>query len=154
MKKVFLTALFFATGIVCYAQEDAVDIDAMIKEGLNKNFDSIQQEAADLDDEERLEIYDRHKMNVRTGLFNLIPYAGVGSWIQGDKLGASFIIAGQVAGPVIAGIGLYMYLMPIIMIFPLFTPEGPQIMEAGLYTMAAGGIILGVSYLFGILRGF
>jgi hypothetical protein len=27
-------------------------------------------------------------------------------------------------------------------------------MEAGIYTMAAGGIILGVSYLFGIVRGF
>jgi hypothetical protein len=127
----------------------------MIKEGLNKNFDSIQQEAADLDDEERLEIYNLYKKDVlKGGLLNLIPYAGVGSWTQRDYAGAGITLAGQVTGSIVLGVGAFMYIMPVATLFLMLTPEGQQIMEVGLYTMAAGGIILGVSYLFGIVRGF
>jgi hypothetical protein len=165
MKNIILIVLFFVTGVICFAQEtqdfDTVEadtmenIDALIRSSLDRNFYAIQQEAAGLDEEERLEIYNQHKKDVwKGGLLNLIPFIGIGSGTQGDYLGMGIIITGQaIGGLIVVGSGLAV-VMSVIMIFPMLSSEYGQFIQNVDTAIKVGGITIGVFYLFGIARGF
>ena len=154
--------LFFAIWIPCFAQENQdiqenQDVDTLIEwnlKGLTKNFNSIRREAANLDETERLEIYNRHKKNVwGRGLMSLIPY-GIGSLINGDYAFGGIVLGGEVLGGALVGFGAMMPLFGIMMVFPIFSGDLSRMMEFGKTLMVAGGITAGVFYLFGIIRGF
>jgi len=117
IKKIgIVIGLFFIISGACFAEnteglESTESIDALIRAGLNKNYDSIREEAASLNETERLEIYKRNKKNYFTGgLVNLIPNIffwhnfGIGNFIQGDKIGGFVTLAGN-----LAGIGVLIY---------------------------------------------
>jgi hypothetical protein len=148
--------MLFAICIPCFAQEDQ-EIDTLIKwnlRGLTQNFDSIQQEAADLDETERLEIYNRHKKNVwGRGLMSLIPF-GIGSFINGDFAFGGIVMGGEVVGGALIGFGAMMPIFGVIMVFPIFSGYLPRMIEFGKTLMMAGGITAGAFYLLGIIRGF
>jgi hypothetical protein len=110
MKRVTAIGLFFLISSTCFA-ENIEDIDALIREGLNKNFDSIREEATDLSETDRLEIYNQHKKShLKGGLINVIPNLlicnnfGIGNFIQGDTLSGVITLSGN-----LVGIGLLLY---------------------------------------------
>jgi len=77
MKKLISIGFLFAVSAACFAQNDQ-NIDALIKSGLNRNFEAIQREAADLDEAERLAIYNRNEMS-KSLLFGAIAPFGAGN---------------------------------------------------------------------------
>jgi hypothetical protein len=160
--------MLFAICIPCFAQEDQdidtpqdidtqQDINTLIKRdlrGLTRNFDSIQREAANLDETERLEIYNRYEKNVwGRGVMGLIPF-GIGSFINGDYAFGGIFMAGEAAGGALVVVGAMMPIIGVIMIFPILSGDLSRMIEFGETLMKTGGIIAGVFYLFGIIRGF
>ena len=148
--------------VPCFSQEtqerqETQDIDTLIKwdlKGLNENFDTIQLETVNLDETERLEIYNRHKKNIwGRGLMSLIPY-GIGSFINGDSVFGDIVMVGEILGGATAGVGAFICIIPFMWLITLFTGEASQIIETGATVMKVGGIIAGAFYLFGIIRGF
>jgi hypothetical protein len=152
MRTILSIALLFAVGAACFAQDDR-EIDMLIKSGLNQNFKTIQQEAAGLDEAERLAIYNRNQMTKWLWFGVLAPF-GIGNFIQKDPLWGGMVLAGEVVGMGAFMIGAVMFWGPIVYIFPMFTPEGQRMMEIGMYLMPIGGITLILSEIAGITRAF
>ena len=144
--------LLFAMSAACFAQED-MEIDNLIKSGLNRNFESIQQEAADLDEAERLEIYNRNQLSKWLWFAAPAPF-GIGNFIQRDPLWGGMALAGEVVGYGLFVTGFVMFWGPLITIFPLFTAEGQRAVNIGMYLMPIGGIIAAVSHMAGVIRAF
>ena len=114
MKKIPVIGMLILASAACFGQ-DANRINTLIKASLDKNFGAIQQEAAGMDDVERLTLYNRNKMAPwEGGLINLFgPLAiggianfGVGNFLQGDMLGGGITLGGNLVGigVLIAGI--------------------------------------------------
>jgi len=153
MKTIICIGLLFAVSAVCFAQNDG-EIDSLIKNGLNRNFESIQREAADLDEAERLEIYNRNQMSKWLWFAAPAPF-GIGNFIQGDKVWGGVVLAGQVLGGGLLTAGALMTVgsLPLLPFFVLF-PKGYKMMEIGPYLMLGGGIAFAVSHIAGVIRAF
>jgi len=149
--------LFFVICAPCFAQIEQ-DINTLIKKdlpGLKKNFDSIQLEAAGLDETERLAVYNRHKKSEWVGgLINIFAPGGAGSFYQDDYVGGGIVLGGELLGLGTFFVGSMMFFIPVITIFPLFTKEGLQMIETGNDLMIAGGVMFAASWLFGVIRAF
>jgi len=152
MKTIISVGLLFAVSVACFAQED-LEIDNLIKSGLNKNFESIQREAADFDEAERLEIYNRNQMSKWLWFAAPAPF-GIGNFIQRDRLWGGMVLAGEVLGVGLFFTGFWMTWIPLLTIIPMLTPQGQKAMETGLYLMPIGGIIAVVSFASGVIRAF
>ena len=152
-----LIGLIFITCVPCFAQRNQ-DIDSLIKwdlRGLNENFNLIQREAANLNETERLEIYNQNKKSVWIGgLINILPPGGIGSLIQGDYISGGITMGGELIGLGIFSVGAIMAFVPAIMVLPMFTDEGLRTIENGMIMMTAGGITAAAFHLFGIIRAF
>jgi len=148
--------LIFVVCIPCFAQENN-DIDTLIKKdlrGLTQNFDSIRREAANLDETERLDIYNWYKKSVwGGGLINLLPF-GLGSFIKGDYVFGHIVRVGEILGVYTVGFGLIIPMIGVMMVFPILSGDLPRMIEYGEILMKTGGIIAGAFYLIGIIRGF
>jgi hypothetical protein len=155
-KKNISIALIFVICAPCFAQNKQ-QIDTLIKfdlSGLKENFDSIQQEAANLDETERLEIYDRYKKNVWIGgLINLLP-GGFGSFIQNDHIGYGITWGGELLGLGAIDVGLSMFLISFLPVLPMAFEKRLQMIINGGALTQAGCFILVPFYLFGIIRAF
>ena len=154
MRTLLCAGLFLAAGAACFAQDNQ-EIDSLIKSGLNKNFESIQRETADLGEDERLEIYSRNQLSKWLWFGTLAPF-GIGNFIQGDKAWGGMVLAGEVAGVGVLMAGAMMVLAPIIF-FPLalMNPEGSyKFIEKGSRVMLAGGITWAVFQMAGVIRAF
>jgi hypothetical protein len=101
----------------CFAQTtDSVQrVNVLIKASLTKNFDAIQDEAANLTDVERLTIFTKNKMDPWSGgLVNLlgpliiggIANFGIGNFIQNDYLGGGITLAGNLTGGIVGIVGI------------------------------------------------
>ena len=150
--RIISVGLLFAFGAACFAQENT-DIDKLIRSGLNKNFEAIQREAADLDAAERLEIYNRNQMSKWLWFAAPAPF-GIGNFIQRDKLWGGMVLAGEVLGGGLFVTGYFMFFIPLLTIIPMFTTEGQRAVEIGYYLMPIGGIIAAASHLAGVVRAF
>ena len=152
MKTIISIGLLFAFSAACFAQENT-DIDKLIRGGLNRNFEAIQKEAAGLDEAERLEIYNRNQMSKWLWFAAPAPF-GIGNFIQKDKLWGGMVLAGEVIGVGVFGVGCVMFWGSIITIIPLLTTEGQRAVEIGYYLMPTGLIIAAVSHMAGVTRAF
>jgi len=156
-KKNILIALIFVICVPSFAQKTQY-IDTLITRelrGLNKNFATIQQEAASFDETERLEIYNQYKKNVWLGgLINVLLPGGIGSFYQGDYIAGGIIVGGELLGFGMFSVGTMMTFIPLIMVFPVLTEEGSRVIENGIIITTVGGVITVASYLFGIIRAF
>ena len=150
--KVIYVCLLFLVGAACFAQ-DGREIDNLIKSGLYKNFETIQQEAAGLDEAERLEIYDRNQLSRWLWFAAPAPF-GIGNFVQGDKLWGGLVLTGEVIGMGAFGVGCMMFFGSLVTIIPLLSPEGQRIIDIGMYLMPAGLITTAVSYASGVIRAF
>ena len=117
MKKIIITSLFLVISIPCFSQS-VETVDALLRNGLNKNFDSIQQEAYLLDDLQRTAIYNQYKQNLWIGgvtncLFSLwlTSTFGMFNFAQEDYVGGYISLIGCVtgAGLVLVGLGGSLY---------------------------------------------
>ena len=106
MKKIPVVFILMMANAACFGQNDN-RINPLIKASLDKNFSAIQREAAEMDDVERLAVYNRNKMAPWEGaLINLfgpliiggIANFGAGNFIQGDMLGGGITLGGNLAG--------------------------------------------------------
>ena len=152
MRTIISISLLFAAGAACFAQDDR-EIDNLIKSGLNKNFEAIQQKAADLDEAERLEIYKRNEMSKWLWFATPAPF-GIGNFIQRDPLWGGMVLAGEMLGYGLFMTGVVMFFVPLITIFPLLTAEGQKAVDIGMYLMPIGGIIAVGSHAAGVIRAF
>jgi len=152
MKTIISAGLLFIVSAACFAQ-DGMEIGSLIRNGLNRNFESIQREAAYLDEAERLEIYNRYKLN--KGLWFAAPAPfGIGNFIQRDNLWGGMVLAGEVIGGGLFAVGCMMFFVPLVTVFPIFTTEGQNAVDIGMYLMPIGGAIAVVSHLAGVIRAF
>ena len=110
MKKAAVISIFLIISGTCFAQ-NIENIDTLITAGLDENYLAIQEEAANLNDKERAEIYYQYKKdNWLGGFVNLIPNLlifnnfGIGNFIQGDEFGGTITLTGN-----LTGIGLVLY---------------------------------------------
>jgi len=152
MRTIISISLLFAVSAACFAQ-NVLEVDKLIKGGLNKNFESIQREAADLDESERLNLYNWNKMSRWLWIGALIPY-GIGNFIQEDFLWGGLVLAGEVLGVGLFCTGATMFLAPIVAVYPLFIQQGQKTIEIGMYLMPIGGATIVVSYIVGVMRAF
>ena len=152
MRIVIGLSLLFALSAACFAQNDR-EIDALIRSGLNQNFEMIQREAAGLDEAERLEIYNRNQLSKWLWFAAPAPF-GIGNFIQGDKLWGGMVLAGEALGVGLFATGFVMFFVPVITIIPLFTVEGQRAVDIGMYLMPIGGAIAFVSHMAGVIRAF
>jgi hypothetical protein len=122
MKKITAIFILLLAGAACFGQ-DVNRINTLIKASLDKNFDAIQREAAEMDEVERLSVYNRNKIAPwEGGLINLfgplviggIANFGVGNFIQGDMLGGGITLGGNLVGigVLITGVVKF-YLAPV-----------------------------------------
>jgi hypothetical protein len=152
MRTILSIGLLFAVSAACFAQDDR-KIDTLIRSGLNRNFAAIQQEAADLDEAERLEIYNRNQMTKWLWFGAVAPF-GIGNFIQKDPLWGGMVLAGEVIGMGAFITGAVMFWGPLMFIVPLFTTAGQRSMIVGSYLMPIGGITWLLSQTAGIVRAF
>lgn len=157
MNKPLFGTMLFMICVPCFAQIKH-DIAPLIRRdliGLKENFASIQLEAANLDETERLAVYNRHKKSAWAGgLINIFTLGGIGSYYQGDYVCGGIVLLGELLGTGMICVGSVMWFFPIIMIFPLFNSEGQRMVKDGLALYFAGGVTFAASYLFGIIRAF
>jgi len=155
-RKVIYICLLFSVSAACFAQDDGqgdMEIDMLIKSGLYRNFEAIKQEAADLDEAERLEIYNRNQLS-KWLLFAAPAPFGIGNFVQGDKLWGGIVLTGEIIGIGLFTIGNIMLWGPLLTIIPMFTAQGQRAMEIGTYLIPAGMITAAVFYLSGVIRVF
>ena len=149
-KKNILIALIFVICVPCFAQTNDRWM-SMIKWDKDDDFVSIQQEAVNLDETERLEIYNRYKKNVWVGgLVNLYPL-GFGSMIQRDYIGHKITVIGEMVGLETVGVGFAMFFSPL---FFRFSPMSIEMMKYSVTLYQIGGFTAATFYLFGIIRAF
>jgi hypothetical protein len=98
MKKLVAILMVAAViGAVAWAQENVGDdnpqtslpeVSALIRNGLNKNYDSILQKSSGLSDQQRLYLYDRNSKTAGLpAVLNGLVGFGIGSYIQRDMVG-------------------------------------------------------------------
>ena len=113
MKKIIITSIFLIISIPCFSQNTGA-VDALIREGLDKNFTSIQREARSLNEFERNFIYNQHEkdwlvggaVNLVPPLFFFLPNFGIGNFIQGDNAGGAITLVGGTTGYVLGWVGI------------------------------------------------
>jgi hypothetical protein len=154
--------IFFFICTACFGQ-NTQEIDNLIKFGLNKNFNLIQEEAANFEYTELLDIYDRHKKNLWLGgvggLVNLfpplilLPNFGIGNFIQKDCLGGTITLAGTVLGGglLFLGISNWGVVVPFSVI-PSGNTSNNNSNKIWPIVTITGGVIFYASSIFGIVR--
>ena len=152
MRTIISIGLLFAVGAACFAQNN-YEIDRLIRGNLNRNIKAIQEATADLDEVERLEIYNRYQRSKLLWIGALAPY-GIGNFIQKDPGWGAMVLAGEVIGTGVVFVGAMMFMLPIYSFFGMFTKEGQQSIMMGPYVMLAGSVIIGVAQLAGVIRVF
>jgi hypothetical protein len=152
-------AMFFAlllAGGFCCAQtgESYARVNTMLRSGLNKNFSAIQQEAYNLDEVQRLRLYDTHNMgSEKTWIgvaLDIFLGFGIGNFYQKDYLGGGIAL-----GCDLAGLGLFIggYAVMINGISAGGLLVGTMV---GMYTALplyiSGGVVTFASRTFGLIR--
>jgi hypothetical protein len=100
IKKTALLSFLLFLPVMGFTDETTfLEIQGLLKDGLNKNYDLIQQKASFLNPSEKLFLLDVHEKSMAMPFaVNLLVGFGIGSYIQGDTVGGTIQLAGQVAG--------------------------------------------------------
>jgi hypothetical protein len=102
VKKIIFLVFLFSLSVISYADEDTFsEVNRLLQDGLNENFDLIQGKADLLSSSEKIFLFD--KFDKSAGLpvtLNLLVGFGVGSYIQGDKMGGTIQVISESLGVV------------------------------------------------------
>jgi hypothetical protein len=157
MKKgIVVFVLLLAAGF-CFAQtdEDYARADFLIRTGLNKNYQAIQEAASSLDTTQRLRLYDAHDMGSDTmwaGVaLDFFVGFGIGNFYQKDYLGGGITLGGDL-------IGMGLIIGGYVVIWDASRNNYLNVMfsqfDKGLSLSIAGGIVYSAFQIFGLVRTF
>jgi hypothetical protein len=154
MKRKVIFLILLLAGSVCFAQESVEygQVNSLLISGLNKNFDRIQNIAAQLNEAERIRLYNIHIMKSDEmwigAVLDFFVGFGIGNFYQQDYLGGGITLGGDIIGLglLIAGYGLSLD--------AISTGSLSQIFDVGLPLYVAGGLVISVANIFGLVRTF
>jgi hypothetical protein len=161
MKKgIMIFALLLAGGF-CFAQtsEGFSRVNSLLRSGLNKNYSAIQAESFNLDEAERLRLYNAYdmgsdKMWIGAGL-NFFVGFGVGNFYQKDYLAGGITLGGTVAGLGLLFGGYAVFVNELVnTVSGSSSTGGREALEKGLPLYIAGGLVLSTAQIFGLVRTF
>jgi hypothetical protein len=98
MKNFFILVLFLTPMDFCFADDNEIfEIQALLKNGLNKNYETIQEKSSVLNPDEKIFLFDTYKKGSAIPfVVNMIAGFGIGSYIQGDIVGGTIQLSGEV----------------------------------------------------------
>jgi hypothetical protein len=166
MKKSILFFALLLAGRFCFAQTDEnyARVNSLLQSGLNKNFFAIQQEAANLDEIQRLSLYNAH--NIQSGkiaagaALDFFLGFGIGNFLQKDYLAGGIALGGDLVAS-----GLMLSGTAMLVVYPLFVfgatreDDDTAVYDDGMFKTAvtlmfSGGFVLLASRIFGLIRTF
>jgi hypothetical protein len=103
-KKLALLNVFLALAVTVFADENNfLEIHGLLKNGLDKNYELIAEKASLLSPAEKLFLLDVHEKSMGIPFaVNFLAGFGIGSYMQGDNIGGTVQLSGQLLG--LAGI--------------------------------------------------
>jgi hypothetical protein len=149
------------TGGICFAQNvsEYNRIDQLLKGGLkNSNLAAIQEGAANLDEVERLRLYNNHKLlddSMWLGVaLDFFVGWGIGNFVQRDYLGGGITLGGHVAGLACMIVGLVKVYSTLDNAAYGSSTSITDVYYEFLGFYIAGGVISLGSQIFGLVRAF
>ncbi|MDR3124100.1 MAG: P13 family porin [Treponema sp.] len=100
MKKFFMLALFFASTGFCGAEDNqVVEIQLLIQNGLRTNYELIAEKSSLLTPAEKLFLYDAYEKSAGVpAAVNMIIGFGLGSYMHGDAVSGTIQLSGETLG--------------------------------------------------------
>jgi hypothetical protein len=96
---VFISIFLFLSGIGFTDENNFIEIHGLLINGLNKNYALINEKASFLNQSEKLFLLGIHEKNIGIPFaINLLAGFGVGSYVQGDTIGGTIQLSGQILG--------------------------------------------------------
>ena len=164
MKGIGWIAVFifvFSMTATCLAADTGVskstEAVVLIKTGLDKNFNQLQDMSGSLTLNERTLLYEAYKksttapllLNLFIGMFGV---GGIGSFVQGDMTGGTVAICGQFGGEILLFAGLAIIASNRGGVYTV-DMSAPANITAAIFEVVGGAATLGF-WIFGLVRPF
>ncbi|MDR1363321.1 MAG: P13 family porin [Spirochaetaceae bacterium] len=145
VKKIFIAVILLSLTVTGFTDEnDFIEMHSLIKDGLNKNYELINEKAQLLNLYEKLFLFDIHKKDIGIPLAaNILAGFGLGSYIQGDIVSGTIQLSGHILGlaAMVASVYSTVYAYPVNI-------------YSSYYLSNAGAMIFCASRLYGCVSPF
>ena len=147
MRRLLAAAMLCLLSVAVGAQSNVsgreAQIDRLVQEGLDANFDEIRAASGSLSLDQRLRLYFRHETNPKLPIaVNLFAGFGIGSFVQGDSVGGWVGLTADSVALVATGAGI------ILNVTDTSSSDWPR----GLGLFSAGLVTLSVYRVFQLIR--